>query len=187
MHTWVAAFPLQVLQKLCDQLELSSGGAGQQAVRELRLMHQAAHFLSLAAQSTQQGLKELAAMQATSLLRYMPYIPADKALFEAGMAWRALGGKKDNMAFVFLNKFLDVCEAVEDGGQGTNAIENADLVRVSCSSLPPLLSAPPTGLSALNTGGHGHPAGFPSAQHPLCARGKGRRGPGVDPYGFNAR
>jgi intraflagellar transport protein 172 len=35
-----------------------------------------------------------------------------QAFFEAGMAWRE--AKQDSMAFVMLNRFLDLCDAMDD-------------------------------------------------------------------------
>ncbi|CDW59064.1 hypothetical protein TTRE_0000739401 [Trichuris trichiura] len=48
-----------------------------------------------------------------SLLRYSDVLPADRVFYEAGMAAMKIGGRYANAAFVFLNHFLDLCEAVE--------------------------------------------------------------------------
>lgn len=119
----------KILLKVVQGLEATSK-TSPQLLKEFRQMHQAAHFLALATVSAKQGLKELAAMQATALLRYIQFVPADKAFYEAGNAWRALGGRKDNMAFVMLNKFLDIQEALEEarGPGATVTLENADLI-----------------------------------------------------------
>ena len=57
-----------------------------------------------------------------SLLRYTNYLIPDKAFFEAGIACRAVGW--NNMAFVFLNRFLDICDAIEDGS--TDMLDHSD-------------------------------------------------------------
>ena len=44
-----------------------------------------------------------------------------RAFYEAGMAWKAAG--QLNMAFVLLNRYLDLADAVEEGAQ---MLENAD-------------------------------------------------------------
>ena len=48
-----------------------------------------------------------------SLLRHTDIVPADKAFFEAGTHCRTV--EWDNMAFVFANRFLDLCEVSESG------------------------------------------------------------------------
>ena len=39
-------------------------------------------------------------------------VPADKAFYEAGIASKSMGW--ENMAFVFLNRYLDLYEAIEE-------------------------------------------------------------------------
>ena len=50
--------------------------------------------------------------------------PADKAFYEAGMACKAQGDL--NMAFVFLNRYLDITEAVEEHEPSSTALDNSD-------------------------------------------------------------
>jgi hypothetical protein len=47
-----------------------------------------------------------------------------RAFFEAGMAWKAAG--RPNMAFVMLNRFLDLADALEDPEADISQLENAD-------------------------------------------------------------
>jgi intraflagellar transport protein 172 len=47
-----------------------------------------------------------------------------RAFFEAGMAWKAAG--RPNMAFVLLNRFLDLADALEDPEADMSQLENAD-------------------------------------------------------------
>ncbi|KAL3927042.1 MAG: hypothetical protein SGPRY_003008 [Prymnesium sp.] len=77
---------------------------------------------------------------AVSLLRYIREIPADKAFYEAGMACKGvaliewiidmlcvLQASSDlNMAFVFLNRFLDISEAVEEHDTSSTTLDNSD-------------------------------------------------------------
>ncbi|KAL2912183.1 hypothetical protein HK105_208316 [Polyrhizophydium stewartii] len=65
-----------------------------------------------------------AAKLAISLLRYTKNIPADRAFLDAGQAAKNAG--MNNMAFVCWNRFLDLCEAIEEGS--TAMLENADFV-----------------------------------------------------------
>ncbi|EFJ49307.1 intraflagellar protein IFT172 [Volvox carteri f. nagariensis] len=85
----------------------------------------AAHYLYTAALAKEQGLKEIAAMCMTSALRYVGNaIPADRAFYEAGLAWYEAGRK--NMAFVMLNRFLDLSDAMDEPDSSAAVIENAD-------------------------------------------------------------
>ncbi|OWF38575.1 intraflagellar transport protein 172 homolog [Mizuhopecten yessoensis] len=59
------------------------------------------------------SLDSVATKLSVSLLRHTDIIPADKAFYEAGMMCRATN--QENMAFVFLNRFLDISEAIEEG------------------------------------------------------------------------
>ncbi len=47
-----------------------------------------------------------------------------QAFFEAGNAWKDAG--RLNMAFVMLNRFLDLCDAMDDPDSSAAVIENAD-------------------------------------------------------------
>jgi len=59
-----------------------------------------------------------------ALLRYIREIPADMAFYEAGMACKGHGDL--NMAFVFLNRFLDISEAVEEHDTTSTTLDNSD-------------------------------------------------------------
>ena len=63
-------------------------------------------------------------MQLTSVLRYVGIVPADRAFYEAGLAWKEAG--RPNMAFVLLNRFLDLCDAMDDPDSSAAVLENAD-------------------------------------------------------------
>ena len=57
-------------------------------------------------------------------------VPADRAFYEAGMACKAQGGEQGgeglNMGFVFLNRYLDITEAVEEHEPSSTALDNSD-------------------------------------------------------------
>jgi len=59
-----------------------------------------------------------------SLLRYAGELPADKLFCEAGMACKDIGWQ--NMAFVFLNRYLDLSEAIEDSEPTSAGLDNSD-------------------------------------------------------------
>ncbi|KAF5830572.1 intraflagellar protein IFT172 [Dunaliella salina] len=118
----------QALKKMLFMLVTALGAAGP-AVRpkdleELRRYYLAAHYTALANAAKGAGLKDIAAQQLTSTLRYCGIIPADKAFYEAGIAWRETG--QLSMAFVMLNRYLDLCDAMDEPDSTIAALENAD-------------------------------------------------------------
>lgn len=60
---------------------------------------------------------------ATSLVRYCDVVAADRVFSDAGMANRAI--KNDNAAFVFLNRFLDIADAMEET-DSSMALDNSE-------------------------------------------------------------
>lgn len=59
------------------------------------------------------ALKNVAIKISLAILRYTETIPVDKAFLEAGMDLRAVG--RESEAFVILNHYLDICEAIDEG------------------------------------------------------------------------
>merc|ERR1719231_233441 len=59
-----------------------------------------------------------------SLLRYAGELPGDKLFCEAGMACKAVGWL--NVAFVLLNRYLDLSEAIEDQEPTSAGLDNSD-------------------------------------------------------------
>ncbi|QDZ23436.1 intraflagellar transport protein [Chloropicon primus] len=95
---------------------------------EFSKLLEAAHYTKVMGECRQAGLHQLAAKQATSLLRYIGAIPADKAFYEAGTCMKEAG--ELNMAFVFLNRYLDLTEAMDDAAEqtGDQVLDNGDFV-----------------------------------------------------------
>ena len=60
-----------------------------------------------------------------ALLRHSDVLPADKTFYEAGVAARGVGW--DNMAFVFLNRYLDLYEAIEENS--LEMLDNTDFMQ----------------------------------------------------------
>ncbi|XP_060552918.1 intraflagellar transport protein 172 homolog [Ruditapes philippinarum] len=84
------------------------------------------------------SLDSIATKLSVSMLRHTDVIPADKAFFEAGMMCRAIGW--DNMAFVFLNRYLDISEAIEEGS--LDMIDHSDFQRTDIPFEIPLPEKP---------------------------------------------
>ncbi|VDQ01383.1 unnamed protein product [Trichobilharzia regenti] len=64
-----------------------------------------------------------------SLLRHSDILPADKVFYEAGVDCRDIGW--DNMAFVFLNRYLDLVEAIEDPESSSDTLDSTDFQRTA--------------------------------------------------------
>ena len=107
----------------------SSSAAMEASVKdEFTKLLEAAHYTKLMGECREAGLTQLAAKQATSLLRYIGAIPADKAFYEAGTCMKEAG--ELNMAFVFLNRYLDLTEAMDEAAEqtGDQVLDNGDFV-----------------------------------------------------------
>ncbi|VDK73481.1 unnamed protein product [Litomosoides sigmodontis] len=59
-------------------------------------------------------MEQIASQITISFIRYSDIMQADKVFYEAGMACRKLGNKKEHLAFTLLNYYLDLCDAIED-------------------------------------------------------------------------
>nr|XP_023018691.1 intraflagellar transport protein 172 homolog [Leptinotarsa decemlineata] len=94
-----------------------------------------AHFYALRSACRQvSSLKKIGVKISTALLRYTDLIPADKAFYEAGKDMKEEGRLSE--AFVFLNHYLDLCEAIEEGeGQ---LVDHSDLAQTDFPSNIPL-------------------------------------------------
>mmetsp|Transcript_11730 Transcript_11730/g.22317 ORF Transcript_11730/g.22317 Transcript_11730/m.22317 type:complete len:1744 (-) Transcript_11730:31-5262(-) len=122
-----------LLYKLTTELnELMPNDPKTEEFNQLALI---AHFNALRLQTFHAGLKPLSAKLAISLLRYTKEIPADKAYFDAGMQAQDLN--QLNMAFVFLNRFVDLSDLVDDPDSGD--IDNTDFLE---TDLPSPLDVP---------------------------------------------
>ncbi|CAG9768133.1 unnamed protein product [Ceutorhynchus assimilis] len=98
-----------------------------------------AHYYALRCACRQvNSLKSIGVKISTALLRYTDIIPADKAYYEAGKDLKE--EHRISEAFVFLNHYLDLCEAIEEGeGQ---LVDHSDLLQTDFPSnipIPPKL------------------------------------------------
>uniref|UniRef100_A0A8C2G8A1 Intraflagellar transport protein 172 homolog n=1 Tax=Cyprinus carpio TaxID=7962 RepID=A0A8C2G8A1_CYPCA len=102
-----------ILLLLCENLTKSSE-ANSPAHEEFEQMLLVAHYY--ATRSAAKGIDQLSSVAAKlsiSLLRHTELIPADKAFYEAGLAAKAV--EWENMAFIFLNRFLDLADGIDEG------------------------------------------------------------------------
>ncbi|KAM6965091.1 intraflagellar transport protein 172 homolog [Aplochiton taeniatus] len=106
-----------VLMLLCENVAKTSE-ANSPAHEEFEQMLLIAHYYATrAASKGVESLVSVAARLSISLLRHTELVPADKAFYEAGMACRAIGW--ENMAFIFLNRFLDLSDGIDEGNLDT--------------------------------------------------------------------
>ncbi|KAL7058247.1 hypothetical protein AAHC03_017052 [Spirometra sp. Aus1] len=84
-----------------------------------------AHFYAIRSALLSARQSELVTKVTVSLLRDCDIIPADKAFYEAGTQCRKQGW--DNMAFIFLNRFLDLVEVIEDPEGNCDSLDSSDL------------------------------------------------------------
>lgn len=116
------------LQCLRDVLRLAAQEAAENSDRlrakELQPLLLATHYSHLLQTSRgEPDLKELAPKVAISLLAFNDVIPADKLFYDAGIACKDQGHA--NLAFVLLNRYVDLIEAIEVGDP--TIVDNSDL------------------------------------------------------------
>ncbi|KAI4469975.1 hypothetical protein MML48_1g12569 [Holotrichia oblita] len=103
----------QILYELNEGIDIAANIELQHKIH-FRTLLLIAHYYSVRALCKQvPSLKNIAVKISVALLRYTDILPADKAFYEAGIDLRDEGRVSE--AFVFLNHYLDICEAIEDG------------------------------------------------------------------------
>lgn len=80
------------------------------------------------------ALNLIAVKISVAILRWTEIIPVDKAFFEAGMDLRTMG--RECEAFVILNHYLDVCEAIDEGSG--NLVDHSDFTVTDFPSSVPI-------------------------------------------------
>ncbi|XP_063277854.1 intraflagellar transport protein 172 homolog isoform X3 [Prinia subflava] len=122
-----------MLLSLCEAL-LKSGEGSAPVQEEFERMLLVSHYCATRAAVQGLQLDMVAAQLSISLLRHTDLLPADKAFYEAGMAAKAVGW--ENMAFVFLNRFLDLSDAIEEGN--LDSLDHSDFQRTDIPCEVPL-------------------------------------------------
>lgn len=116
-----------VLFKMVSELKQLDKGAPQ----ELERLLMAAHYMALRDTCLENGLTELATRISLALLKYSGVVPADKLFYLAGSMCRDQENLQ-SLAFVLLNRYIDLIEAIEDGD--TSTLDNADLADTAIPS-----------------------------------------------------
>lgn len=85
------------------------------------------------------GFTDFANKLLLGLPRFIPYVPADKAFFDAGMSAKKTGGESNlNIAFCFLNRSLDILEKIEEGDTDSSHIDQRDFAMTDFPKVFPL-------------------------------------------------
>jgi len=93
-------------------------------MREFETLLWIAHMTAAKDVAEERGASEARRKLALSLLRHIRIIPADKAFYDAGQCCRQANDL--SMAFVFLNRYLDITEAMEEHEASSTTLDNSD-------------------------------------------------------------
>ncbi|KUF97591.1 L-amino-acid oxidase [Phytophthora nicotianae] len=121
-----AALPelVKCLRKLVKDLRANSKEFPSSRVQKIEQWLLVTHFFAIKHQAANAGLDDLVAKISMSLLRFVSVLPADKMFYLAGAAARKK--KWLSAAFVYFNRYLDLCEAIDDGDASN--LDNTDFV-----------------------------------------------------------
>ena len=117
---------LQLRQMLAKVVTGIRQSGDESLVKEFETLLWIGHMSSAKDVAEERGASEARRKLAIALLRHIRVIPADKAFYDAGQCCRQAGDL--SMAFVFLNRYLDITEAMEEGGDSSNSLDNSDFV-----------------------------------------------------------
>lgn len=105
------------------------------AVEKFEQLLLIAHYYATRAACRQiSALQNISVRISVALLRHTDTIPCDKGFYEAGMDLRQLG--RESEAFVMLNHYLDICEAIEEGSG--DLVDHTDLSSTDFPSSVPI-------------------------------------------------
>jgi N-methylhydantoinase A/oxoprolinase/acetone carboxylase beta subunit len=111
----------EMLQKVVHGLKTKGD---QQLTEEFERLLWIAHLTSAKDTAEERGSTEVRRNLAISLLRYIRILAADKAFYDAGQCCRSANDL--SMAFVFLNRYLDITEAMEENQASSTTLDNSD-------------------------------------------------------------
>lgn len=117
--------------------------SGQDITRADGLLH-VVHIYHMSRMMRQfYGLPDFANKLLLGLPRFIPYVSADKAFFDAGMSAKKTGGETNlNIAFCFLNRTLDILEKMEEGDTDSSHIDQRDFAMTDFPKVFPLPNSP---------------------------------------------
>ncbi|RLN31787.1 hypothetical protein BBO99_00001824 [Phytophthora kernoviae] len=115
---------VKCLRKLAKDLRANGKDFPSSRVQKIEQWLLVTHFFAIKHQAVGAGLDDIAAKISMSLLRFVTVLPADKMFFLAGAAARKK--KWLSAAFVYFNRYLDLCEAIDDGDASN--LDNTDFL-----------------------------------------------------------
>lgn len=108
----------------------SMGQSGQNAedISRATALCQVIHIYHMAHKMTKEyNLPEFAVKLMMGLPRWIPYVAPDKAYYDAGVAVKQSGLEDiQDVAFLYLNRALDITEHIDDGDADSSGIHNTD-------------------------------------------------------------
>ena len=99
-------------------------GGDEALTREFENLLWIAHMTAAKDVAEERGATEARRKLSLGLLRHIRTIPADKAFYDAGQCCRQANDL--SMAFVFLNRYLDITEAMEEQEGNSTTLDNSD-------------------------------------------------------------
>jgi len=113
------------LHKVVNRMNENMDMHNESRIKMTKLL-EACHYSANLLRCKAEGWDDLVAKCSVSLCRYVSSaLPADSVFFDAGMA--CMHVKRYGTAFVMLNRFLDIIEAIDEG-DSASALENSDFV-----------------------------------------------------------
>lgn len=133
VHIWkdLRNFLFQITQSLRAEPNDSNDAMHDRFDQLLLIAH---YYATRAACREIPSLHQIGVKISIAILRYTELIPVDKAFFEAGMDLRSLN--RESEAFVILNHYLDICEAIDEG-EG-NLVDHSDFTVTDFPSSVPI-------------------------------------------------
>ncbi|RZF39607.1 hypothetical protein LSTR_LSTR001128 [Laodelphax striatellus] len=126
-----------MLYGLTESMRSTSDGGGASHFEFDTLMRISHYYAVRTACRGVKALETIICKISIALLRYSDIIPADKAYYEAGVEARNVG--RESEAFVFLNHYLDVAEAMEEGSP--DLLDHSDFAN---TDFPAEIALPPS-------------------------------------------
>ena len=105
-------------------------------VKEFEDLLWISHMTSAKDVAEERGASDTRRKLALVILRHIRIVPADKAFYDAGQCSRQANDL--SMAFVFLNRYLDITEAMEENEANAAALDNSDFVETGIPTDFPL-------------------------------------------------
>uniref|UniRef100_A0A0N5AAE4 Nuclear pore complex protein Nup85 n=1 Tax=Syphacia muris TaxID=451379 RepID=A0A0N5AAE4_9BILA len=133
---WKWAHLRNMLNSVCTDFEASRDSEKKVFERYLEVAHYKAIWTALS-KSSNTLLCIVRRQICISLLRYVDIINSEKAFYEAGESCKEWGKKKQNLAFLLLNHFLDLYDAIDQQDPST-----IDTAIFSASDIPQEVQLP---------------------------------------------